>query len=289
MNNSTIPLPNMPANPLAKYFRQPSIYIKLPSGGKFWAEGSLNLPANGEIPVYPMTTRDEVTLRTPDALMNGSGVVNVIESCCPSIVDAWKIPSIDIDSILIAIRIASYGSNMDVETTCPECTEKSSHSLDLINCLGGVKCPDYDHPITVDNLKIKLRSQNYFGANQIDTINFEEQKMLQAVSDSTMTEDNKMQLIATSMKRVIDIGVEAAAYCTEYVEIEDGVRVSNTEHIKELYLNARGMLLKTVQEKLTELAQVGAVPEQPVICNGCNVSFKVPLQFDYSSFFAQGF
>ena len=162
----TTTLPNTAANPLAKYFRQPAIYIKLPGAGKFWAEGSLNLPVNGEIPIYPMTTRDEVTLRTPDALMNGSGVVSVIESCCPNIIDAWKTPTVDVDAILIAIRIASYGQQMDVETTCPHCNEKNTHALDLINCLGGIQCPDYSQPIAIDNLKIKLKAQIYFGSNQ---------------------------------------------------------------------------------------------------------------------------
>jgi hypothetical protein len=61
-----------------------------------------------------MTTKDEITLKTPDALLNGQGVVNVIESCCPAIKDAWAMPSIDVDATLIAIRIASYGNQMDL-------------------------------------------------------------------------------------------------------------------------------------------------------------------------------
>ena len=32
------------ANPLVKHFRQPALYIKLTSEGKFWKEGSLELP-----------------------------------------------------------------------------------------------------------------------------------------------------------------------------------------------------------------------------------------------------
>ena len=55
-------------NPLAKHFRQPAIYLQLPSGGKYWPDGSIDLPLNGQIPVYPMTTRDEISIRTPDAL-----------------------------------------------------------------------------------------------------------------------------------------------------------------------------------------------------------------------------
>lgn len=287
MENNTAP--NLSANPLAKYFRQPAIYIKLPSAGKFWEEGSLNLPVNGEIPIYPMTTRDEITLRTPDAVMSGSGVVAVIESCCPAIINAWKTPTVDVDAILIAIRIASYGQKMEVESSCPHCNERNNHSLDLVNCLGGIQCPDYSHVIEIDNLKIKIKSQIYFGSNQIDSINFEEQKMLQAVNDSDMSEPDKIQLVGKSMQRIIEIGLEATAYCTEYIEIEDSTRVREIEYIKDFYNNAKGSILKTVKDKLTELNGKASVPNQPVVCNDCKKDFTVPLKFDYASFFAQGF
>ena len=76
------------SNPLAKHFRQPALYIKLPSSGRFWPDGSIEIPLNGEIPVYPMTAKDEIMIRTPDALLNGAGTVSVIQSCCPNILDA---------------------------------------------------------------------------------------------------------------------------------------------------------------------------------------------------------
>ena len=106
-----------PQNPLAKHFRQPVIYLKLPSGGAYWPDGSIDLPLNNEIPVLAMSTKDEIVLKTPDALLNGQGVVNVIQSCCPNIKDAWKMPSVDVDATIIAIRIASYGNQMDFTTT----------------------------------------------------------------------------------------------------------------------------------------------------------------------------
>ena len=91
-------------NPLNKYFRQASVFITLPSAGQYWPEGTLVMPETGQLPVYPMTTRDEITLKTPDALMNGTGMVEVIQSCCPNIKNAWEMPSVDVDTVLIAVR-----------------------------------------------------------------------------------------------------------------------------------------------------------------------------------------
>ena len=51
----------MTNNPLQKYFRKPSIYIKLPTGGKFNPE--ISTSQLDEIGVLPMTAIDEITLK----------------------------------------------------------------------------------------------------------------------------------------------------------------------------------------------------------------------------------
>jgi hypothetical protein len=155
-----------PINPLVKHFRRPALYFKLPSNGTYWEEGSVDLPVTGEIPIYPMTTADEITLKTPDALMNGTGVVNVIQSCCPNIHDAWKMPSIDVDSLLIAIRVASYGKTMSITAQCPKCKQDHSYDIDLTNLITQVKSPNYDATVDYDGLKIKLKPQNYLSVNK---------------------------------------------------------------------------------------------------------------------------
>ena len=128
------------SNPLSQFFRQPAIHIRLPSGGKFYPVGSINMPPNGELPVLPMTAVDEITYRTPDALFNGSAVVSVIQSCVPSIKDAWQMPSQDIDAVMIAIRIASFGHGMDINTQCPAC----NHNVRLFKILVRInKCFEY--------------------------------------------------------------------------------------------------------------------------------------------------
>jgi len=71
----------MDNNPLKAYFRRPAIYLKLPSEGKYYPQGSVDIPVNGEVAVYPMTAVDEITTKTPDALFNGSAVVEIIKSC----------------------------------------------------------------------------------------------------------------------------------------------------------------------------------------------------------------
>ena len=106
------------ANPLNKYFRQASIYVSLPSGTNY--PTSVVTPSEtGELGIMPMTAKDEIRFKTPDALMNGQGVVDVIESCVPNIKDAWQIKSYDLDTVLVAIRVATYGETMEINFTVP--------------------------------------------------------------------------------------------------------------------------------------------------------------------------
>ena len=69
---------NIEQNPLRKYFRQPKVYITLPSRGKYYAEGVLDMPSTNELPVFAMTAKDELIIKTPDALLNGQATVEII-------------------------------------------------------------------------------------------------------------------------------------------------------------------------------------------------------------------
>lgn len=277
------------ANPLSRYFRQPAIHIKLPSEGQFWPEGSIELPVTGEIPVYPMTTRDEITLRTPDALMNGSGVIDVIQSCCPSIKNGWHTPSIDVDAILISIRIASYGPTMDIDTKCPYCGEDNKHGINLQDCLASIKCPDYNKTIDVENLKIKLRPVPFFGNNKQGNIEFEEQKMLQALEKASITEAERNKQLYESIQRLIVITIETLSASTEYIELDNGVKVSDPGHILEFYSNVSTQLVKQVQAKLADFNVAAGIKPQSVACGSCTKAYEVPIVFDYAAFFAKGF
>ena len=92
-----------------------------------------------------MTAKDEIRFKTPDALMNGEGVVEVIQSCVPQIKDAWQVKSYDLDTLLIAIRIATYGETMDFTFTVPGANEQVTHSQNLPAILDQIK--SYNHRI----------------------------------------------------------------------------------------------------------------------------------------------
>lgn len=91
-------------NPLQKYYRQPKLFLSLPSKGLYYEQGNLKGDYTN-MPIFGMTGMDEIIFKTPDALFNGEASSKVIESCCPYISDARTMPSIDVDAVLVAIQI----------------------------------------------------------------------------------------------------------------------------------------------------------------------------------------
>ena len=276
------------ANPLSKYFRQPAIYMDLPSRGKYWPDGTLDLPVTGKLAVYPMTTRDEITLRTPDALMNGTSVVDVIQSCCPSITNAWRMPSVDVDAVLIGIRIASYGNEMDFDTRCPYCKAENKHGLNLSTVLDNIVCPDYSEKVSYQDLQIKLYPQEYFSVNRAGTLDFEEQQLLQALEKTNITDGERSQQVADSVNRLISAGLDTITGGTEYIVINQQNRVTEKEHIKEFYSNAPSTVTKLVQSRLSELATLGGIQPPSVACSECAKTYEAPVEFDFANFFGNG-
>ena len=274
-------------NPLSKYFRQPAIHLTLPSGGKYWPDGSLEMNMSGQLEIYPMTTKDEITIRTPDALLNGSSTVSLIQSCIPQIKDAWMAPTIDIDAIIIAIRIASYGQNMDIDTICPnqECKHENRHAMDLTMILDGVKSPNYNKTVDINNIKIKLKPVPYFDNNKTKIMAFEQERAMSIIGDDTLSDEEKITSFQNHLNKIIDINTELMAAAVEYVEIEDGIRVSERQHIDEFLNNCDTKIVKALRTRFEEFNKFTELPKPRMSCEECGTEYPVELNFDYANFF----
>lgn len=274
-------------NPLIKHFRQPAIHLTLPSNGKYWEQGSLKLNLSGQLAIYPMTTRDEITIRTPDALLNGESITALIQSCCPEVVDAWKAPTIDVDALLIAIRIASYGQNMDIDTICPDnkCNHENTHALDLSLILDDVRSPNYLQTIDVQDLKIKLKPLSYHESNKVNMLAFEEQRILQVISDDELEDENKVVQFTDHLKKMIDINLNLLSAGTEFIEIEGGERVTDKAFINEFYNNCDNKIIREIRKKFDEYSAMMKLPNPKVKCEACGLEYPVEVKFDYARFF----
>ena len=273
-----------PNNPLKQYFRQPAIYVKLPSLGKNYQPGSLTLPPTGELPVYPMTAIDEITYRTPDALYNGQATVNVIQSCVPDIKDAWAVPSTDIDTLLIAIRIASYGHDMDFGTTCPACNHSSEQTLDLRTVLDSIRIADYSKTVTAGDMEIFFKPLTYKHLNNNNQMQYENQKLLQMLPDSEIPDAEKMLALSDALKKITDITVIALAQSIAAVKTPQAT-VYEPEFIEEMLKNCDSKLFNQIRDFILDLKASSEMQPLKLICSECNHEYEQNITLDMASFF----
>lgn len=274
----------MSNNPLSQYFRQPSIYVKLPSGGQHYADGAIDMPANGELPVYPMTAIDEITYRTPDALFNGNAVTNVIKSCVPAIQDPWAIPAMDVDSILVAIRIASYGHNMEMSTTCPHCENEADYGLDLRTILEQIKTPDYSKPVVAGDLQIFFKPMTYKNLNDNNQRQFEEQKLLQVLPDSDMPDTDKMTAMSAALVKLTHITIDALSQSVAAVKTPDGL-VSEPGFIEEMLKNCDRRLFAQIRDHIINVKSQAEIQPIKLKCSACEKEYQQAVTLDMTSFF----
>jgi len=275
-------------NPLAKHFRQPQIYIKLPSEGRWYPPGTLEMPVTKELPVFAMTAKDELTLKTPDALLNGQSTVDVIESCVPNIKNAWAMPSVDLDSVLIAIRTATYGARMEFVSLCPHCSGKNENAVDLGFLSSKIVCPDFNETIKIDGLELYLRPQSYKEFNRASIENFEQQRILEVVSNETIAEDEKVAKFNQLFKKLLDLTIEQVSHSIAAIKLEaDGVTVDDRQQIDEFFRNCDRKVWDSVKSRLEQLSSQSAMRTVDLVCEKeeCAKPYTSPLVFEQSSFF----
>lgn len=273
-------------NPLKQFFRQPAIYIRLPSGGKFWQAGSLDMPQNGELPVLPMTAMDEITYRTPDALFSGQSVVDVIQSCMPSIRNAWSVPSIDVNAILVAIRIASYGHNMEIETTCPACTTQDTFEIDLRSALDQLDTPNYDQPLTIGDLSVYFKPITYEQQNLSSLDQFTGQKMLQNMASSELDDNEKLQRMQDVLKEITALTVKAIAASIACINTPQAL-VSEPVHILEFLQNCDAVLYNQIRDQAVALKTSSDFKPIAATCTNCSTQYQTPMSLDQTNFFVR--
>jgi hypothetical protein len=288
------PQPNIGANsnPLTMYMRQPKVYVRLPSLGKYWPPGSIDLPDNGQLPVYSMTARDELLLNIPDALMNGQAVVDVIQNCVPNIKNAWMMPSLDVDALLIAIRIATYGELMKTPIKFTNDVEME-YQVDLRTVLDGLLINSQWDPVIAvsDELTIFVKPLNYKQAAAASLQSYETQKIIQLTNDDSIKEDDKLKMFKESFQKLTESTLGVVTQSIDHIDTPQG-STTNPAHIKEFISNIDKDMFNLIQSHLEKLKEANSVKPVTVTVTDemkaqgiTGDTVEIPLVFDASTFF----
>ena len=112
----------------------------------------------------------------------------------PNVKNAWSVPNIDMDVILIAIRIATYGEKLITPITVGE--TEMEYTVDLRSVLDSLNSQItwVSHIPVNDDLTVFVRPINYKQVTEMANQSFETQKIMQIANDDKMPEEEKIAI-----------------------------------------------------------------------------------------------
>ncbi len=264
-------------------FRKPALYLKLPSLGKYYPDNSVDMPPNNELPVFATTGLDEISIKTVDGLFNGSAIPEIIKSCVPGIKDPWSMPVIDLDTVLVAIKLASFGNVMDIETLCPKCNETSKYGLNLTGILSNLKPGNYDIEENIDDLYVKYKPLCYKEHNIFNIQEFEFQKILNNF-DALPESDAKTKKSKEIMYATLEMRIERIVASIEYIRTND-FKVVEKSYIKEFLFQCSNHYFEKIKNKYTSLKESSQTKPINIKCVSCEHAYEQPLILNYCEYF----
>lgn len=273
-------------SPLKKYRRQPKIYANLPSGGRYYNDNIVANQAYTEMPVFSMTANDEILFKTPDALINGQATAQNIKSCIPGILDPMQLVTLDIDYILLAIRMASYGPNLTVNAPCAHCKEENQYDIEIQGLLDYFSNLTYEDQIVIDGFTFTLRPLTYKQYTEFQQQNIALARAIQ-IQAPKMEEEDRKKFTNDTLLQIATIGVQAVLQMIYSITV-DGVEETNKQEIKDFLDDNDISMFNKIKQHVESQVANWRIPNQQVMCEHCGKENSVAVRVDQTDFFVKG-
>lgn len=289
----------MADNPLKRVFRQSNLSIRLPTKGRWYSSEDIELSAEKELAIFPMTALDDILLNTPDAMLNGQALEKVLMNCVPGIKNVKKLMLPDLDAIFVGLKSATNNGKVDYERNCPKCDAENVFDLNCQQLLNTMTFIDEDLLVVHihdDGLIVHVKPHDFEMRQLYTKKDFEEQKILRALdmADEKADAEHKMnelikadilaQHIYASFKSTFEL---VSKSIEKVVMTKDNITVVEQEHINEWLLNIGEPKTRLILDEINKLNNVGVIKILPVKCSSCGHDWEDTITFDPAGFFTK--
>lgn len=273
-------------NPLKQYFRQFKLYLKLPSGITYYPSSIVNFTEQGELGIMPMTGKDELILKNPDALLNGEALVEVIKSCVPGVSDPKLLLTNDIDALITAIRYATYNDSLETELTCPKCKHENLFKLDLAYSLDNMTYLEKDYVVNLDSgLSVFVKPYSFPELLQGLLAQFEQSKLTRAIENDSITDEQRLKLISAAFKTLSTVTYSLMHNSIiRVVDEANNLNVSDKDFITEFLANIDKHSIDKISDLIKEINQIGIKRTFMAKCDKCEHTWENEIDFNPVNF-----
>lgn len=278
-NELEVPATNKRVNPLLERLNKlPGTTIRLPSRGLFYTNGELDSECkDGEVQISPMTTTDELMMRSIDMLFQGTAIETVVKRCLPQIKDPMQLLVGDVDYILTQLRKISYGTHIPVNYEC-ECVKSEEEQKKR------TEAGDNEYLVPVDHFIMhskELTSKDFNKRFKVDLKNGQH-VTLQPIRFADFVKIQHME-DPNQMKDIEDIKEYVA---TNFASITASVdEITDKDDIKEWYKVLPRLESERIKSKLTSSGDWGIEFKYSIVCKSCKEKKELKTQLNPMYFF----
>lgn len=282
----------MTANPLKRYFRQPGLYVQLPTKALWYQNGEVETNDDHQVAVYPMAAIDDIMLNTPDAMLNGHALEKVVQSCVPSVKNIKRLLLPDLEALFVGIKSATNGGKADYDRRCPKCNAENTFDLNCQMLLDSATPVDPSDAVIQfdDSLVVHVKPYDFEMRQLFIRREFEEEKLLKSLelNNAEMDEIDRAALLGESVDRLSQMTFSLVSRSIERIEIpKESITVTDPEHINEWLMGISKAQADMVIEVVNRLNAIGVPKKIGVQCSSCEHQWEDPLSFDPTSFFGK--
>lgn len=276
---------------LKALYRTVKTYTQLPSRGAFYDDSVIDTTKlSNEVAVRSMTGGDELLFKNPDALLNGEALRNALISCVDGLKSPEKLLINDVDALVVAMRIATYGEQMDINVDCPSCGNQNTFGLDLTLIQANMGVVEDSYVVDLSNgTSVFVRPYLYEDNLKVALATFEQTKLIRTLDNNNITEEDKLKAFDKTFKDLVKTNIEML--CNAIMSVHNDEHEIHVEHTKETHndiLDFMKNIDKTdndrIINKIKEVNQIGILKKLQVTCDHCKHEWETPIEFEPVTF-----
>lgn len=273
-------------NPLKQYFRQFKLYLKIPSGTSYYTPEVVQFTDSGELGVLPMTGKDELILKNPDALLNGEALIEVLKSCVPGVKNPKGLLTNDIDALITAIRYATFNDSLETNLSCPKCGSESTFKLDLQYALDNMEFLDPEYSVNLDSgITVFVKPHSFPDVLRGLHAQFEQSKITRILENNDVSDQERMIAFSKAFKEMAIVTYELIVNSiVKVVDESNNINVTNKDYIKELLTNIDNRSLDKISNLITEINLIGIKRTFAARCEKCEHVWENEIDFNPVNF-----
>ena len=258
-------------------FNQPKLYTTL-----------LSEPHGTNYAVYSMVALDEITRRTPDALLTGEATKKIITHCCPDIIEPDNLLSCDIQHLLATIQIASTGPKIEFIVACPKCANKDTYEINLSLMINSLTAKlwneSFEIPYEDQSLKIFIHPHSYKEFNEFSKNDFRLKKQIYQITqlESIDGYEEMLSSLSTAQKNNV---LTYQFNTLEKIVIDNNIVVNEKQYLEEWFTHIDRQLQKKITDYIVSAEKQAYLPDMNISCPACGNNYYLPIDLDFGTQF----